>query len=190
VYSSCSSSAMLLSDRRTSSANGACGRQARHDNDGMRLLIADHGCRSRVRRSTACVVRQAGQRTQRNQCLALRAQPIVGENSIGMPLDCRSFHAETRRPASSRICASVARFVAASFSAAAARCAFILRLLKPIAERDALDKRAVDSSSASRCTAGAACCRKIALTAKSSVPLHALGVHELESTPGTFTNLL
>lgn len=26
--------------------------------------------------------------------------------------------------------------------------------------------------------------------AESSVPLHALGIHELESTPGTFTNLL
>jgi hypothetical protein len=46
----------------------------------MRLLIADHGSRSRVRRSTAWVVRQAGQRTHRNQCLALSAQPIVGEN--------------------------------------------------------------------------------------------------------------
>ena len=37
----------------------------------MRLLIADHGWRSRVRRSTAWIVRQAGQRTHRNQCLAL-----------------------------------------------------------------------------------------------------------------------
>src|SRR5271154_2107260 len=94
VWSSRSSSAMLLSERRTSSANGACGRQARHDS----------------RRSTACVVRQAGQHTHRNHCLALRAQPIVGENSIGMRLACRSFHAETKRLASSRIWGSVARF--------------------------------------------------------------------------------
>ncbi len=36
-------SPMLLSDRRTSSANGACGRQARHESAGIRLLIADHG---------------------------------------------------------------------------------------------------------------------------------------------------
>jgi hypothetical protein len=48
------------------------------------------------------VVWQAGQRTHRNQCLALRAQPIVGENSIGIRLACRSFHAATRRLASSR----------------------------------------------------------------------------------------
>ena len=86
VCSSCSSSATLLSERRTSSANGACGRQARHDNDGMRPRIADHGWRSRVRRSTAALVRQAGQRTHKNQCRALSAQPIVGENSIGMRL--------------------------------------------------------------------------------------------------------
>ena len=86
VCSSCSSSAMLWSERRTSSANGACGRQDRHDSAGIRLLIADHGWRSRVRRSTACVVRQAGQHTHRNQCRAFSAQPIVGENSIGMRL--------------------------------------------------------------------------------------------------------
>ena len=40
---------------------------------------------------------------------------MVGENSIGMRLACRSFHAATRRPASSRICASVARCAAASY---------------------------------------------------------------------------
>jgi hypothetical protein len=49
----------------------------------------------------------------KNQCFALRAQPMVGENSIGMRLACRSFHAAMRRPASSRIWASVARFAAA-----------------------------------------------------------------------------
>ena len=53
VCCSCSSSATLLSERRTSSANGACGLQERHDPAGMRLLIADHRWRSRVRRSTA-----------------------------------------------------------------------------------------------------------------------------------------
>ena len=53
---------------------------------GMRLLIADQGWRSRVRKSTACVVRQARERTPRNQCRALSTQPIVGENSIGMRL--------------------------------------------------------------------------------------------------------
>ena len=40
------------------------------------------GGRSRVRRSTAWVVRQAAQRTHRNQCLALSAHPIVGENTV------------------------------------------------------------------------------------------------------------
>jgi len=43
------------------------------------------------------MVRHAGQRTQRNHCRALSAQPIVGENSSGMRLACRSFHAATRR---------------------------------------------------------------------------------------------
>jgi hypothetical protein len=52
------------------------------------------------------VVRQAGQRTHKNQRRALSAQPIVGENSIGMRLACRTFQAATRRLASSRICAS------------------------------------------------------------------------------------
>jgi hypothetical protein len=41
--SSRSSSATLLSERRTSSANGACGLQARHDSAGIRLDSADHG---------------------------------------------------------------------------------------------------------------------------------------------------
>ena len=61
------------------------------------------------------------------------AHPIVGENSIGMRLACRSFHAATSRLASSSTCASVARLAAASFSAAAARRASILRLLNPMA---------------------------------------------------------
>jgi len=95
VCSSYSPSATLLSARQMSSANGACGRQDRHDSAGMRLVSAAKGWRSSVRRSTDWVVRHAGQRTQRNQCLALRAQPIVGENSIGMRLACRSFHAAT-----------------------------------------------------------------------------------------------
>ena len=130
VCSSCSSSSMFLSERRTSSANGACGRQDRHDSAGMRLLIADHGWRSKVRRSTVWVVRQAGQHTQRNRCRALSAQPIVGENSIGMRWACRSFHADTGRPASSSTCASVVRRTAASFSAACWRRSSILRRLK------------------------------------------------------------
>src|SRR6266567_5636445 len=61
------SSAMLVLDRRTSSANGAFGRHERQDNAGMRLLRAASRCRSSVRRSIAFVVRQAGQHTQRNQ---------------------------------------------------------------------------------------------------------------------------
>ncbi len=44
----------------------------------------------------------------------------------------RQAHVAMRRPASSRIWASVARFAAASFSAAAARCASILGRLKPM----------------------------------------------------------
>ena len=48
------------------------------------------------------MVRQAGQRTQRNQWPAVIAAPIVGENSIGMRLACRSFQAAIRRSASSR----------------------------------------------------------------------------------------
>ena len=43
VCCSRSSSATLLLERRTSLANGACGRQDRHDSAGMRLLIADAG---------------------------------------------------------------------------------------------------------------------------------------------------
>jgi hypothetical protein len=44
--------------------------------------------------------------TYRNQCRALSAQPIVGENSMGMRLAWRSFHAAIRRPASSSTCAT------------------------------------------------------------------------------------
>ena len=50
-----------------SSANGAFGRHERHDSAGMRLVTAALRCRSSVRRSIAFVVRQAGQRTHRNQ---------------------------------------------------------------------------------------------------------------------------
>jgi hypothetical protein len=39
-YSSRISSAMLVRDRRTSSANGAFGRHDRHDSAGMRLVTA------------------------------------------------------------------------------------------------------------------------------------------------------
>ena len=46
--------------------------------------------------------------------------PIVGENSIGIRLAWRSFQAVIRRSASSSTCASVARRLAASFSAASA----------------------------------------------------------------------
>jgi hypothetical protein len=61
-------------------------------------------------------VRQAGQHTHRNQWRASSAQKIVGENSIGMRLACRSFHAATSRPASARICASVARGIRSLYS--------------------------------------------------------------------------
>jgi hypothetical protein len=50
-----------------------------------------------VRKSIAFVVRQAGQRTRRNQQPAVIAAPIVGENSIGMCLAWRSFQAAIRR---------------------------------------------------------------------------------------------
>ena len=60
---------------------------------------------------------------------------MVGENSIGMRLACRSFHAETKRPASSSTPASVARLAAASFSAASARRASIFRRLNPMPDR-------------------------------------------------------
>jgi hypothetical protein len=65
VCSSRISSAMLVLDSRTSSANGAFGRHERHDSAGMRLVTAASRWRSSVRRSTACVVRHAGQRTPR-----------------------------------------------------------------------------------------------------------------------------
>jgi hypothetical protein len=52
---------MSVLDRRTSSANGAFGRQPRHDSAGMRLVTAAPRWRSIQRRSAAAVVRQAGQ---------------------------------------------------------------------------------------------------------------------------------
>ena len=67
LHSSRISSAMLVLESRTSSANGAFGRHERQDSVGMRLVTAASRCRSSVRRSTALIVRQAGQRTQRNQ---------------------------------------------------------------------------------------------------------------------------
>jgi MFS family permease len=61
------SSAMLVRDSCMSSAKGAFGRHERQDNAGMRVVTAASRCRSSVRRSIAFVVRQAGQRTHRNQ---------------------------------------------------------------------------------------------------------------------------
>ena len=61
------SSAMLVRDSFTSSANGAFGRHERHDSAGTRLVTAASRWRSSLRRSSACVVRQAGQRTHKNQ---------------------------------------------------------------------------------------------------------------------------
>ena len=54
-------------DRQTSSANGAFGRQDRHDSAGVSAVTAAPRCQSSVRRSTSPVVRQAGQRARRNQ---------------------------------------------------------------------------------------------------------------------------
>jgi hypothetical protein len=42
-----------------------------------------------VRKSIALTVRQAGQRTHRNQYRAVIAAPIVGENKIGLRLSWR-----------------------------------------------------------------------------------------------------
>jgi hypothetical protein len=67
LCSSSISSAMLVRDSRTSSANGAFGRHERQDNAGMRLVTAASLWRSSVRKSIALMVRQAGQHTQRNQ---------------------------------------------------------------------------------------------------------------------------
>ena len=52
------SSAILIGDRRTSSANGGSGRPERHDSAGMRPVTAVGRA---PRRSTACAMRQAGQ---------------------------------------------------------------------------------------------------------------------------------
>jgi hypothetical protein len=60
------------------------------------------------------------------------AAPIVGENSIGIRLACRSFYTVIRWSASSRICRSVARREAASFSASCRRASCIVRLLNPM----------------------------------------------------------
>src|SRR6478672_8970662 len=70
---------VAIFDSLTSSANGAFGRHERHDSAGMRLVTAASWWRSSVRRSRACVVRQAGQRTHKNQYRAVIAAPIVGE---------------------------------------------------------------------------------------------------------------
>jgi hypothetical protein len=91
---------MLVFESRTSSANGAFGRHERQDNAGMRLVTAASWCRSSVRRSIALVMRQAGQRTHKNQWRAVTAAPIVGENSIGMRFARRSFQSAISRSAS------------------------------------------------------------------------------------------
>jgi hypothetical protein len=57
----------------------------------------------------AAVIRQAGQRTHRKQWFVSSAASIVGANSIGMRIDCRSFQSATRRLASSTICGPSAR---------------------------------------------------------------------------------
>ena len=57
--SSRNSSVMLALESRTSSANGAFGRQERHDSAGMRLVTAASGWRSSVRRSMPLVMCQA-----------------------------------------------------------------------------------------------------------------------------------
>ena len=93
MYSSRISSAMLILDSFTSSANGACGRQERHDSAGIRLLTAASGWRSNPRKSTSPVQRQAGQRAHRNQCREAMAAAIVGENSMGILAAWRSFQA-------------------------------------------------------------------------------------------------
>jgi hypothetical protein len=59
------SSAMLVRESRTSSANRASGRHDRHDSAGMRLVTAASWCRSSVRKSIALMVWQAGHRTHR-----------------------------------------------------------------------------------------------------------------------------
>lgn len=43
VRSARNSSAMLVRDNRTNSANGACGRHERHESEGMRLVTAASG---------------------------------------------------------------------------------------------------------------------------------------------------
>ena len=123
---------MLIRDNRTSSANGASGRHERQDSAGTRLVTAASRCPSSVRKSIALTVRHAGQRTQRNQYRAAIATPIVGENSIGICFSWRSFQALIRRSASSSICASEARRLAASLSAARRCSSSILRRLKPM----------------------------------------------------------
>ncbi len=66
------------------------------------------------------------------QYRAAIAAPMIGENSIGIRLAWRSFQAPIRRSASSSTFTSVARRLAASFSAATRRRSSILRRLKPM----------------------------------------------------------
>ena len=58
------------------------------------------------------------------------AAPIVGENSIGIRLTCRSFQTATSRSASAMICGSVARCSAAVFLGGAAALVFHLAAIE------------------------------------------------------------
>jgi hypothetical protein len=82
---------MLARASCTSSAKGAWGRRERQES-----VTAASRWRSRVRRSMALVVRQAGHCTHRNQYRAAVAAPIVGENSKGIRWAWRSFQAQIR----------------------------------------------------------------------------------------------
>ena len=121
------SPAMLVGDNFTSSAKGACGRQARHDSLGIIDVTMASGCQSIRRRSIDCVQQQAGQRICRCQCCAAMAAPIVGENSSGARWAWRSFHSVTSRSAS----ALTRRMAAVCLSASRRRSSSILRRLKP-----------------------------------------------------------
>jgi hypothetical protein len=63
--------------------------------------IVDEQTTALIKRHMA--VRQAGQRTHRNQYRAAIHAPIVGKNKIGIRRAWRSFQAAIRRSASSRI---------------------------------------------------------------------------------------
>jgi hypothetical protein len=74
-------------------------------------VTAALGWRSSVRRSMTPTVRQAGQRTHRNQCRAATAAPIVGEKPGATSPMCRK-----RRNAVTRKFPTSCRHEALSFS--------------------------------------------------------------------------